>query len=466
MFKYNKICLSLLAVALFIVTLLLPLDKSYALPSFARQTGLNCYNCHTIWPELTPMGRAFKLTGYVQSTSDRPYEPFPPLSVGGVISYTGGDQAGGLTNGISPFDNADHKYTDKTNALQEFNAFYGGRIYGDFGAFLQGTFDGVAKKVILDMADIRYAKSDATLFGKPLVFGVTVNNRPSIQDVWNSTPVWGFPYASSSVASTPSAATVIDGGLDTQVGGAGVYALWDNLIYVEGTLYRTTENSITKPLGAGNPTDTIVRGVAPYWRVALEKQCGQEHSFMVGTYGIVSNLYPGGFAEGPTDRYTDIAFDAQYQYIAPRHVLTTAATWIHEKQNLDATYALGGSVNNVNYLNTFKARISYAYRSKIGTVGGTVGYFNTSGSSDYALVDDGTGTGTLVATGLYAGNASGTPNSSGVILEANYLPIKYVKLGVQYTIYDKFNGSRTNYDGNGTDASSNNTIYLYTRIMY
>lgn len=147
MFKYNKICLSLLAVALFIVTLLLPLDKSYALPSFARQTGLNCYNCHTIWPELTPMGRAFKLTGYVQSTSDRPYEPFPPLSVGGVISYTGGDQAGGLTNGISPFDNADHKYTDKTNALQEFNAFYGGRIYGDFGAFLQGTFDGVAKKL-------------------------------------------------------------------------------------------------------------------------------------------------------------------------------------------------------------------------------------------------------------------------------------------------------------------------------
>src|SRR5262249_43462625 len=34
-------------------------------PSFARQTGLACSACHTHYPELTAMGRAFKLNGYV-----------------------------------------------------------------------------------------------------------------------------------------------------------------------------------------------------------------------------------------------------------------------------------------------------------------------------------------------------------------------------------------------------------------
>ena len=36
-----------------------------ATPSFARQTGLACGSCHTHYPELTAMGRAFKLNGYV-----------------------------------------------------------------------------------------------------------------------------------------------------------------------------------------------------------------------------------------------------------------------------------------------------------------------------------------------------------------------------------------------------------------
>src|SRR5258708_1597705 len=40
---------------------------AYALhtPSFARQTGLACSACHTHYPELTAMGRQFKLNGYV-----------------------------------------------------------------------------------------------------------------------------------------------------------------------------------------------------------------------------------------------------------------------------------------------------------------------------------------------------------------------------------------------------------------
>jgi hypothetical protein len=39
--------------------------KSWAVPSFARQTGMTCAACHTVFPELTPFGRELKLNGYV-----------------------------------------------------------------------------------------------------------------------------------------------------------------------------------------------------------------------------------------------------------------------------------------------------------------------------------------------------------------------------------------------------------------
>ena len=48
--------------------------RSWALPSFARQMNLQCIACHTDFPQLTDMGRQFKLSGYTMSaeTSDLP----------------------------------------------------------------------------------------------------------------------------------------------------------------------------------------------------------------------------------------------------------------------------------------------------------------------------------------------------------------------------------------------------------
>ncbi len=37
---------------------------AYAVPSFARQTGLACEACHTVFPELTHFGRMFKANAY------------------------------------------------------------------------------------------------------------------------------------------------------------------------------------------------------------------------------------------------------------------------------------------------------------------------------------------------------------------------------------------------------------------
>ena len=79
---------------------------------------------------------------------------------------------------------------------QIFTVYYGGRIYDKLGAFIQGTYDGADNSLMLDMTDIRYANS-TSLFGKNLVYGASVNNSPTLQDVWNSTPSFSFPFAVS-----------------------------------------------------------------------------------------------------------------------------------------------------------------------------------------------------------------------------------------------------------------------------
>ena len=71
-----------------------------AVPSFARQTGMACEACHTVFPELTHFGRVFKANGYtltnlkqVRDVSGKKEQllelsQMPPLSIMAQISYT------------------------------------------------------------------------------------------------------------------------------------------------------------------------------------------------------------------------------------------------------------------------------------------------------------------------------------------------------------------------------------------
>jgi hypothetical protein len=450
---------------------LLPLSTAQAVPSFARQTGMSCNECHTVFPELTPFGRIFKLGGYVLGKSSKRSEFPPPVAGMAQASYT---ESQGLTSGVAPFDST-NRATDRLNLPQQLSVFYGGRIYDKIGAFVQGTYDGVSHMFFLDMTDIRYS-NNTIVWGKNLIYGLTLNNSPTVQDVWNTTPAWGFPFASSSVASTPAAGTIIDGALDQQVGGLGAYALWNNLIYLEGTVYRTARNGITKPLGAGTATEQVVEGAAPYWRLALERRW-KNHFFNIGTYGMQANIFPAGNGSGPADRFTDIAFDAQYQYMGTieaeqmqepmpmdnkqmakpgKHIMTAHATWIHENQDWKASFPLGNTANPSDSLNTFRTNLNYYYRSHLGDIGGSIGYFSTTGITDPLLY----------SSIPVEGSRTGSPNSSGFILEADYRPWEKIKISLQYIIYNKFNGASSNYDGFGRNASNNNTLYALVWFMF
>jgi hypothetical protein len=420
---------------------------AHAVPSFGRQANKSCNACHTVFPELTPFGRSFKLGGYV-FTDEKKKSALPPISVMVQASYT---EQKGLRNRVDPFaDQPDAK----TNLPQQASLFYGGKVIGNLGAFVQVTYDGVGNTLFLDNTDVRYTYT-TKLAGKNLVLGLTLNNNPTVQDVWNTVPAWGFPSASSAVAQTPAASTLVDGGLAQQVGGIGMYAFWNNLVYGEVSVYRTNRTGITRTLGSGTVQDTVVDGAVPYWRLAVQQQWGN-HSLSLGTFGLVADVYSGGIASGPTDRFIDTAFDAQYQFISKKHILSAQAVWIHEKQILDGTFSQAGSANQTNYLDTVKLNANYYYRGGYGTIGGTAGFFSTTGSRDEVLY----------TAGDISGSRTGFPDANGFIFQLVYLPWERCKLAVQYTLYTKFNGSRYNYDGSGRDASDNNVLYLLAWVAF
>jgi hypothetical protein len=425
-----------------------------AVPSFKRQTGLSCTVCHTVFPELTPFGRNFKIGGFTFSTAS-PSEPYrPPIAAMFQASATFlKDNDGVLTNGVAPFDNSRDSATDKFDFPQQASIFYGGRIIDNSGALAQLTYDGTANDIALDLTDVRYEHL-FNVSGSHLDFGLTLNNSPTVEDVWNSTPTWGFPYAASAVAPAPAAGPLIDGVLDAQVGGLGAYA-WHDWVYADFTVYRTTDDGITRPLGAGTDVDTETDGAVPYWRFALHHNWGS-HAAEVGTYGLYALVHPDGVTGGSSDKFTDLAADAQYQFIAPPHLFSIAGTWIHEKEDWNGSYQLGLVSNRNSSLDLYKVNANYYYRSQYGTFGGSVGYFLTDGDKDVLLY----------APDPVDGSRTGSPDSSGFIFEADYVFRQQYKFSVQYTLYNKFNGSSSNYDGFGRDASDNNTLYLLAWLMF
>ncbi|HXM81831.1 MAG TPA: cytochrome C [Burkholderiales bacterium] len=432
--------------------------QSHAVPSFARQTGMACQACHTVFPELTPFGRSFKLNGYqidnlpqVQGiTSSKEYElllnQVPPLSMMFQTSYTKTKQA--LPDSAVPGANAQD---GQVLFPQQASLFYAGRIASGLGAFVQITYDSASGNVHWDNSEIRYAKQLA-LGASPLTLGITMNNNPTVQDVWNSTPAWQTPFdQKTSAAPVPGAITQIDG-LLTGRGVAGLtgYLWWKNSIYAEFGMYRSSPQGFNVN-GLSGPLDSTAGGTltsnAPYWRLAYEHQWNR-NSLSVGMYGMEAKLSPPGQPVAPpTNRFRDTALDGQYQYIGDEHVFSAQTTYIKERQHLDGFFALGESENATNDLKTFRLGGSYYYRR---TYGAALGRFSTTGSSDALLYP---------ASPTF-GFGNNSPNSNGWVGELSYIPWQNVKLLVQYVAYQKFNGASSNYDGNGRNARDNNTLYL------
>ena len=51
----------------------------------------------------------------------------------------------------------------------------------------------------MDASDVRYADT-LKLFGKDTIWGIDANNTPTVEDPWNTTPSFGWPQISSTIA--------------------------------------------------------------------------------------------------------------------------------------------------------------------------------------------------------------------------------------------------------------------------
>ena len=421
-----------------------------ALPSYARQTGHQCAACHNGFPELTPYGRLFKLNGYVFGGGQ---SDLPPLAMMFVTDYTHtqAGQAGGAAPHYGPNNNFAYAHP--------VSVFYGGRILGDYGlgAFSQVTYDDTARTLSWDNTDIRWAHA-MTIDDHETVFGISLNNNPSVSDVWNTTPAWRYPFQSSGLAPTPGAATIIEGTYAGQVAGLTAYGLWNRLVYAEAGTYTTLTKRVDSALGEGYGTDSF-KGVAPYWRLALQPQWGP-NSLEIGTFGMAAKINPSRVTGFGTDDKTDLGFDAQYQYLTDEHSASAQVSWISEHQNLNSSIGQALATNLNDQLHSFNAKATYSYEQ---TYYGTLAYSRLMGSGD---------------PGLYGATSpiANSPNSDWWTAEVDYMPFNHggpdfwpwlnMKLGLQYIWYTKFNGASSNYDGNGRNASDNNTLYAYVWFAF
>ncbi len=423
-----------------------------ALPSFAQQTGKPCAQCHTVayGPALTAYGRQFKLNGYVWGDAQTALPPLALMVQGG---YTSTSKA--QVDPPAPrFDTNDNASVDQVSL------FYGGRITQHVGAFVQMTFSGEDRVTHWDNLDLRFANS-ATIGDTSLVYGVSVNNNPTVQDLWNSTPAWAYPYINSALAPTPAASPVINQHLAQLVLGATAYTMINDHFYLEAGAYRGVSDHWLKNLGVGSDSSPHLDGLSPYWRAAWQTDIAP-HYFSLGTFGLNSSMHPDP-ASPATDRFDDLGLDATYQYVGDRgHAVSADFTVIHEKQILDASFGAGNSANNDNHLNTVSLDVTYAYQQ---TWVASAGLFDITGTSDMGLY----------APAPVFGSQSGSPNSRGYILQFEYVPFGKLesfgrpwlnmRVGLQYTGYQRFNGGGTNYDGSGRSASDNNTLFAFLWII-
>jgi hypothetical protein len=75
------------------------------------------------------------------------------------------------------------------------------------------------------------------------------------------------------------------------------------------------------------PGMSPISGMAPYWRVAAEKNIGN-HSVEIGTFGLAGQVLPMGLPQAGTDSFTDVGIDTQYQFLGDPHIVTLRAAWI------------------------------------------------------------------------------------------------------------------------------------------
>ncbi|HTR16163.1 MAG TPA: hypothetical protein VMI52_03915 [Acetobacteraceae bacterium] len=433
-----------------------------AVPSFAARTGQPCSSCHigAFGPQLTPFGRAFKIGGYTLQGGDGIASKIPLSAM--VLGSFNNTQAD-YPDGTVPRDfKANNNF-----ALDQVSVFLAGRATDWAGGFAQGTYSGIDRAYYLDNVDLRPYTTTFDMKDADLRVGITVNNNPTVQDPFNTTFAWGYPYVLSGIAPQQAAQPVLAGGFSGNSVGVTAYAWYDSSLYFEAGAYSTLDGDALSHLGTFyGPGST--RSLSPYVRGAYEWNWNAQSAhvgalFMhAGADPVVSGRTTDG--SNGSDSYTDYAIDGGYQFFGEgTHTISLDGIYVHEDRKLNGTTTAFNLGNGTQYgpnanLDQLRLTASYWYQN---TYGLTVAWQDTWGTSTPALY----------MPGPVTGSANGKPDTNDFTFEADWVPFgkqdswgapfANLKLGIQYVVYTKFNGGGQNYDGFGRNAADNNTLYTF-----
>ena len=468
-----------------IAVVLLLVRSAGAVPSFARQTGYDCTACHTIYPELTPLGRRFKLYGYTWTnkppeatvvsgrdpnapfpTTTTPASParlwlsrVPPISFVFFGSITGWNRR--------PID------TDATGTMypaqeplalfpQEASLVYAGRISDASGLWAQLTYSQTDGGVGIDTVDLRYIiYSDGDLLDSKgrradLLLGMTFNNAPTSADVWatggssvggaSSFGVPNFPVESQ--IAKPRSPLLYN--LAQKSAAVGAYAFLDDALYMELAGYVAAQPGVLHV--SSDPATLTSSGgaidyVAPYWRFGYERNWDDDRrSLMVGTTGMFSKFtQPGAASLLPAASYLDVGLDAQYQMIEPDHILTLHGSWMHE-QTWNTPALVGTALSNArDRLDRLSLGARYFFDR---TYGALVNFVDVSGTNDVLANCD----------GIAACN--GSPAARWVTFEAYWMARLNVQLFVHYDAFFTLDSASNAFAALPSPKPSDNNLFL------
>ncbi len=450
-----------------VVTLAVSFDAS-AIPVFARQTGFKCVACHVggEYPQLTSLGRMFKLTGYTLGNANDIFNlttniDRPPVAVMLQTArqyYTNTSPAAG--NGTAPSSSFD---------LQVVSLFAGGHITDNLGAFAQWTwnkYDGnitsgsqYTQSSGIDNTEFRWADRIVTK-DSDLIYGFYGNNRTTMSDVWNSTENWTSDWIGFFNGGGAQAPSTFLMGASAQHGevGVGTYAFLDKTWYGELAIYKSITHGALSFMtgGATGATGVPELDPSPYFRFAYNKEWGA-HSFQAGIHGMTSYVHNAnpilGYSDwsGSVNTYRDVGVDAQYQYVLDPHYFSAHFRYTHEDINNSSSTLGITATNPTDTLNETWADVTYIYKAKYGAM---LFYHGATGSNDPLL---------------YPMNASGTgsPTWQSWMPSIFWAPVQNVRIGYMYQFYTQMGGSSSgNQLAGGLNPHDFNTSMLYATLIY
>jgi len=334
--------------------------SSFAIPSFARQTGLACDVCHTVFPHLTPFGREFKLHGFTYDYSDlikmvrqaakkRAAEeggmpdlvinkiPMVSVRIAGVwANQDGGSKVGNGkvsdTQGNFSYP-AGYPTKDTFNLVNGDSLYIAGEITPHLGAWVEiGGWNDHGGNASLAGYDAILNGGDHTVDNKNFTYGLSFENMVGFDDVGQAGPGnWGVPLMNP--LSTHN--TLFDpfGGLIIE--GAEAYAMLGN--FTNGGIYGNIglyDPSTGNNEGAGSSIATVgnIAGTSSYsWQGAKHVDTYADVEYwlpgfkniysMIGAFGYFGQEKMENGSVQYSDNVNDYGLEAQAQYIGGKNLV-------------------------------------------------------------------------------------------------------------------------------------------------